>query len=388
MPGWTENIQLPTEGLLPQHHPLMGEGALASAQFEFVPNGPRSNVLVLSIYTTQDNLTLTLQYPGGSGEPISLQRGQRYYRFATNPDPAIPLQFSVAGHVGNTPFPGLFIAFADWMTTSLNGVIGQWEFDSKQTVLASLPQALTIETTSICNLSCPMCNTHAFKDVVKTTRAKHLPQDIVAKLSEALPHAIEIQLHAGGEPMTSPAFWSLLDHLGPSISDSRRAISVNSNGTILDAKRVARILASNLSLVSFSMDAVTPETYRKIRGADFEQTCNNIRMLTQRRTETGSPLKVYINATLMRWNIEEIPLLPDLIKALGCDGIEMWHLNAGTAYTATDWVVNREGGTFVYADQILSKYPELSNRCISAALERARELNLDVSVNDIRQLFF
>jgi MoaA/NifB/PqqE/SkfB family radical SAM enzyme len=94
-----------------------------------------------------------------------------------------------------------------------------------------------------------------------------------------------------------------------------------------DPGNIERLIDSPLHNINVSLDAATPDTYRKIRGADFNAVLNNIRNFVHIRDQLGSkaPL-LYLNMTLMRANIEELPLFIELVSQLKGDRAYFFHM--------------------------------------------------------------
>lgn len=249
-----------------------------------------------------------------------------------------------------------------------NAQLNAKEYAARATVLRSRPISITIETSAKCNLKCVMC-----------PRVKpdwdldgFIHEAILRKIEPFLPCAQHLQLHGLGEPLLSPAFWQILEL----IRENGIVFSeVNSNGLLLDDDRIQRLVDSDLSLINISLDAATPETYRRIRGGDFTRAVENIRWLRRRRDDGGRrrPL-IVINMTLMVENIRELPAFVELACDLGVDGVQAWHLAQGTLSGNDDsWRVTKDGWTFVYPEQHLSNSPTLCNEMLSRALVFAAE---------------
>ena len=244
--------------------------------------------------------------------------------------------------------------------------------------LAQGPQALTLESSSVCNLRCVMCP----QGRGAVNRPRHFPKELVEKLSGFLPGVEFVQLHGIGEPLHSPAFWRFLDALS---TPEGAHIEVNSNMTVLTDDQIGRLLGSRLSLINVSLDAATPETYARIRGYDLSKVINNLkRFLARRNAEGHAKPKVFLNMTLMRENIEELERFVELGHSLGVDGLQFWHLNAGDDYRLT----KKDGWTFDYKQQRLENYPQLSNQKIRAAMVMAERLGTTFKLNPSKALFF
>lgn len=245
--------------------------------------------------------------------------------------------------------------------------------------VSSTPRLLTIETTSVCNLRCVMCG-HGARP--RDDSYEHFPESLTPRLRGVIRRASHVQLHGLGEPLMNPAFWKMLE-----LTSADQHVQINSNGQLLDPDKVDRILATSLSEISFSLDAATPETYRRIRGADFGRVVGNLRFLIEQRRRLGkaSP-HVSMNMTLMRENIEEAVRFVELAHELGADQVQFGHLNR--LEDGQQWRVEREGWVFDYREQMLVNHPALSNRMIAAARDRARELGVELYLDWAKEVFF
>ncbi len=254
-------------------------------------------------------------------------------------------------------------------------------FEAKTITVHNKPTRVTIETTAICNLRCVMCP-HSI-DAVQ--RPKHLSVEMFDSVRETLPSARWIQLNGIGEPLTSPSLWLALED--PDISEDTEII-FNTNMTILNQKRIDRLLAVKAKLIlNVSLDSPNPLTYRRIRGAPFEEAIDNLKALIAARGDRPYP-RLMLNMTLMRENIEEIVDFVDMVKALGADEAVFWHLNQMSEEEMAKYRQSRDNWEFDYAAQGLWNHPGLSNRMIRAAIERGKALGVPVSFDESKKIFF
>jgi len=266
-------------------------------------------------------------------------------------------------------------------TPEENAALMRAEHAAGRSITANLPVLLTIESTSICNLHCVMCP----QGIGAVRRPKHLPEQIVTKLSEATSVASVAQLHGIGEPLASPAFWRLLE--GDAFHHDAE-LSINTNLTLLNDHRLALLLEAKAKLaINISLDAATEQTYRRIRGADFDQVIANIARLRASRGSRKRPV-IYMNMTLMRENIEEAPMFVELAHRLNVDAVCFWQLNHWPNKEMARYKSDQEGWHFDYAAQGLWNYPELSDRCVRAAVRRGAELGFAVHLDASKTLFF
>jgi molybdenum cofactor biosynthesis enzyme MoaA len=243
--------------------------------------------------------------------------------------------------------------------------------DSGVTHLEARPQWFMIETTSHCNLKCVICP-HGHNAMPNQSE---LDTSHFSKNLEFVSAADRMQLFGTGEPLMSRAFWEILESIDPA-SDTE--VSINSNGTLLTAERIERLLRSPLSSISISLDAARADTYCRVRGGDFDLVISRVRDLIRERNARPrtNRLAVFINLTLMRENLEEFPEFVDLAADLGADGVQvcqlLWHDQHRT------WEIRKADWTFVYRDQLLRNFPERAETCIRLALERSAKRNIPI----------
>lgn len=248
--------------------------------------------------------------------------------------------------------------------------------------VSSTPRLLTIESTSRCNLRCVMCP-HAIDAV---DRPKNLDEELTKKLEMFVRRADAIQLHGIGEPLASPAFWTLLDSLP--IADLCES-SINTNFTVLNDARLQRLVASNLKILNISLDAATSETYRKIRGFDFDVVTKNISKFIEARNAAGKKTpEVHMNMTLMRANIEEAVDYVRLAVSLEADKVAFWHLNKFSDPEMAKYRIDRDGWHFNYAEQGLWNFPALSNKCLREVEAEVARLGIALALDENKSVYF
>jgi MoaA/NifB/PqqE/SkfB family radical SAM enzyme len=200
-------------------------------------------------------------------------------------------------------------------------------------------------------------------------------------LEQYIAAAGEFQLMGGGEPLISPAFWKIMEYIRQHHKSVPR-ISISSNGAALNKHFAEKLLNSPLQEISFSLDAASPEVYRKIRNADYDKTIENIGYFLRRRREKGQPHPfVMLNMTLMRENIDEFVPFIESAHAMQADAVQFWPLHDYDPSQTANWTVNRNGWTFTYREQMLGQNEEdaaYANAVIDKGIDRARELGVTI----------
>jgi sulfatase maturation enzyme AslB (radical SAM superfamily) len=213
------------------------------------------------------------------------------------------------------------------------------------------PVMVKIDPSETCNLRCNMCHFHAENFDLGDEEAQNYYRDfsdrrnLKGTLSEPqfqtiLDHIEQfgvptIDLYSNGEPLMNKAFPRFLDRL----AGMGRTVNLSSNGNLLNEHAIESIIDSGVSFMTFSIDAVNPETYRQIRiGGDLERVERNIARLLERRSKSHSTLRVGVNLTLQERNRGEADEFVN--RWVGqADQVEILHYYAAKRYQmAKNWV--------------------------------------------------
>ena len=238
--------------------------------------------------------------------------------------------------------------------------------------VSNQPAMLTVAVTSKCDLKCVMCphgmgRVHAFQD---------LSVDAMSKLAKPLQAAERVDITGVGEPFLSKSFWSFVDWQ-PRVPG--QFVLFKTSGLHITEANARKIVNSAASEISISLDASESSTYQKIRGGDFSQALQGVRSLVEaRKRSPSSSLRICINMTLMRENIEELEAFVHLGKQLKVDEVVAYQL---FSFGDTPvWVVSRDDWEFRYSEQMLKHFPELASKKIKAAFEVSKEIDIPLNL--------
>jgi MoaA/NifB/PqqE/SkfB family radical SAM enzyme len=242
------------------------------------------------------------------------------------------------------------------------------------TIVQSLPTDVVLAVTTVCNLKCVMCP-HGMGLVPEP---RHMPIEYGGKLKAVLSNALRIILSGVGEPTLAPAFWHVIDTVG---FPKRAYTRVNSNAHFITPENATRLVRSNLSEISISLDAATGPTYRKIRGGSFKKALRGILNLVRAKSLRGrNDLKIYVNMTLMTENICEAEKLIRMAYRMKVDGVVFTQLfQFGNT---PSWRVNRGNWTFVYSQQLISDGPNDVRLMLSEVMRLSEALPMSVYLRD------
>jgi len=174
---------------------------------------------------------------------------------------------------------------------------------------------LQIEPTDVCNLACAMCAPHAeawehVHGVPKGTLDVDLHARIVRTLADEgcrFDHVIYQWL---GDPSVHPQLERLLADAGRALAGRVGYLRVDTNGVLLGPSRLERLLATRAPdvplLVVLSLDATSPETYRRVKGRDaYALATRHARHLLALRARHAPGVHLQFQFVVQRANAHE-----------------------------------------------------------------------------------
>ena len=174
-----------------------------------------------------------------------------------------------------------------------------WGYLGKRVNLSGLPVEYIVETTAKCNLYCPMCprETHIQP---KEDMTGAIFERLVQESGRTAEHMMLIGL---GEPFLDRDIFDRIEYC------ARHNIStlLSTNGTLLDEKASARLLATPLEHVTLSFDGATRESFEYYRkGARFEKVRDNFVRFARMKRDRRSKLQVVVQMVRMERNASEV----------------------------------------------------------------------------------
>jgi radical SAM protein with 4Fe4S-binding SPASM domain len=174
-----------------------------------------------------------------------------------------------------------------------------------------LPTNLYFEVTNRCNLPCQTC-VRTFN--LHEPERDPLPHEL-KQAAAALPTLRRIVLHGIGEPLLNKNLPEMIRFA----KGHGAWVLFNSNGVLLDRAWQDTLIDCGLDELRISIDAATPETFRRIRGAPvFDRIVTNLQHFVARKVERGvAHPKLSLWMVAMRGNLAELPALVDLAADIG-----------------------------------------------------------------------
>lgn len=165
-----------------------------------------------------------------------------------------------------------------------------------------------------CNLRCMHCYQNASQPSSdELTIDEQL--DVVDQMARA---GVSLVVLSGGEPLANPNLGRLIER----IREHEMAVSIDSNGVLLDAEKVQHLKKLGVSSVELSLDSVNPEAHDRFRGLDgaFNKTLKAVELCS----EAGIFTTVATTATVL--NHAESSELISLARDHGAERVVFFDL--------------------------------------------------------------
>ncbi len=203
------------------------------------------------------------------------------------------------------------------------------------------PVLVTVDPTNVCNLSCGWCNSQYLQKQNQNQLSKETLSDLADFLKGWRKDQFGLEavcIAGGGEPLLNPNTGYFIDKLAkpgcnqglPDVSGcdvncqgyrTNVKVGIVTNGIEIDKNLEA---LANCSWVGVSIDAGTPETYKKLKGDDkFIKVMENIVNLNE--ISKGKPLNapgqghgISYKYLLHPGNVREVYQAAKIAKEIGC----------------------------------------------------------------------
>ncbi len=167
-----------------------------------------------------------------------------------------------------------------------------WAAASRMEYRPDFPLFVRFETKFRCNLHCKMC-AHGHPDLEKGySYDGELDFDTYCRLiDECAEHGCpSIGMNHANEPLLDK---DLIERINYATKRGIMDIHMNTNAMLLTAEMSKKLLDTGLTRLCFSVDALTPETFKKIRvDADYDLVMSNIDTFLNLRAERRQDLPV------------------------------------------------------------------------------------------------
>jgi MoaA/NifB/PqqE/SkfB family radical SAM enzyme len=195
---------------------------------------------------------------------------------------------------------------------------------------AEFPSQILVDVAEVCNLACIHCPHPEFKKSEHYT-ASYLDPALNTKLVEEVRNHGQgftqyIRYASAGEPLVHPAIYDMLDY---ACARSGVMVTLTTNGTTMVEKRIERLITAGVHVIDVSIDALTPETYAKVRvGGDLNVTRANTLKLIEMSRQRRSRTKVVVSYVETPQNTHEAAGFDAFWKSAGADYVVIRRLHS------------------------------------------------------------
>ncbi len=157
----------------------------------------------------------------------------------------------------------------------------------KNGFIPDFPITLTMELVNRCNLECIMCYTQNHNEEKETLGTERIRKVLSECEANGLPALV---LGLGSEPLL---YKGAKDVIADAANRGIMDIFLGTNGVLLTPALSDFLVERQIARVEISLDAATPETYRKVRGKnELDRIEANIHALVEAKRRRGSSLPV------------------------------------------------------------------------------------------------
>ena len=207
--------------------------------------------------------------------------------------------------------------------------------------LINMLSLFEIRNTDHCNQRCYYCYSHRGR--TPGFELAHITYDTHKRLEDALiamkddkGTPLAIRYCGGGDPLCHP-------RTVPSIKKFEVAgiyTFLITNGMALDKEQID-ILANYSTMVRFSVDATSAESYARIHGTNeetFKKVMANFEGIARKRDSNGRRGKMYLRSTFLinRYNFQEVLYFCKMMKDIGADSVRIRPLPGEPEFTVPE----------------------------------------------------
>ena len=200
-----------------------------------------------------------------------------------------------------------------------------WEQFSKLEKESNFPPHLEFELNYSCNLKCPMC-TWAVEDAAEKKEDWFTFDDYKKIIDEAVSIGTKsIRLCYINEPLIRQDIDQFIKY---AVDAGILDVLITTNGTLLTKRMSKKLIDAGLTKINVSLDAVSGETYDKIRvGGNFETTVKNIHTFLELQKELNTKLpKMRLTFVASKINFHEydsfVNYWKDKVDSLGIQHLQ------------------------------------------------------------------
>jgi MoaA/NifB/PqqE/SkfB family radical SAM enzyme len=191
--------------------------------------------------------------------------------------------------------------------------------------LASLLMArldwIQVEVTSHCNAACLYCPHTVYRE---QWAGRHMSLATFRQLLPAFAKSSLVYLQGWGEPFLNPDIFDLI----ALAKQASCQVGTTTNGMLLDADKIIKLVESGLDLVAFSLAGTDEENDASRRGTSLQKVLEVMAGLKQAKEKLGrSKPAIHVAYLLLRSGLANLVKLPLILQGLGVSQVVVSLLN-------------------------------------------------------------
>ncbi len=192
--------------------------------------------------------------------------------------------------------------------------------NSKFLSLNYLPITMDIEPTTGCNFRCTMCQVSSPNFV-----SKNLDFEMFKKVIDENKQLLKIKLQGMGEPLVNINFYKMVEYA----TKYGIVSEITTNGSLLNENNIQKLLKSNLSRITVSIDGASPDIFEKIRiKSNFELVISNCKKLINNFKKKIVRPEISAWCVVQNDNVNDFENIFDICKKIGFDKLTyQFHLS-------------------------------------------------------------
>lgn len=201
-----------------------------------------------------------------------------------------------------------------------NASLAWWEAYLGIGKVSSFPPNLFLAITDVCNARCLFCSYDPTELSNKILRVSDIERADWLKFVKFFnPNC------ANAEPLAHPQAAELFAAIRRQAPFIR--MNMITNASLLTDK-IANSILGHLDMMQVSLNAARKETYERDMALKWETTLANLKRLNERKQELGlDKPEVRVSIVVHRYNIDELPEMPTLLRSLGIDAMRVIVMN-------------------------------------------------------------
>lgn len=168
-----------------------------------------------------------------------------------------------------------------------------------------IPERYLLDLTTRCNLRCPMCPVWGNQENKKAQNIVkgEMPIEQFYQILDQIKHVKPlVQPNMYGEPLISP----LIRDQVAAMKKKDISVAINTNGLLLTQDLAENFVKHQLDSISFSIDAITPETLGRVRGIkNLSKIEKSVFLMNDTRNNNENP-RISVSFTKQKENHHEV----------------------------------------------------------------------------------